>query len=147
MATKNISHVGPGAIVGSIAVGSHAHSEGVVNVGTPAVPPSQEEHKKAIKQAQSALLEDQESLSNLVYEGLHQFLRIARDIQVEQKSLAEAQRKMKDTLDDIWAQQAAKGLKPELLPTTLEIAKVLLSNPLMAEVAKSLFANQQTTSG
>ncbi len=52
--------------------------------------------------------------------------------------MAEVQAKMKETLDDVWAQQAAKGMKPGLLPKSLEIAGAIATNPVMFEVAKKL---------
>lgn len=73
-----------------------------------------------------------------MFEALNQFLRLARDIQVEQKSLADVQAKMKETLDEVWAEQAVKGVKPQLLPKTLQVAGAIATNPVMVEVAKKL---------
>lgn len=138
MTTKNVSNVGSGSVVGSIAVGQNARAEGTVSYGATTAPVTQEQHRAAIKTAQTALIEDQDRLDSLLYEGLHQFLRIAREIQVEQKALADVQSKMKETLDDVWAQQAAKGMKPQVLPRTLELAQALIANPAMVEVVKAL---------
>lgn len=103
----------------------------------------QEEHRASIKEAQTALVRDQDALDQLderLYEALGQFLRLAREIQVEQQSLSASQAKMKDTLDEVWAQHAARGLRTQTIPNTLEFAKTLLKNPVMAEVLKSLLA-------
>ena len=43
------------------------------------------------------------------YEALGQFLRLAREFQVEQQTLREVQAKMKETMDDVWTQHAAAG--------------------------------------
>jgi predicted HicB family RNase H-like nuclease len=134
---KYASHV-TGSNVGAIAVGDQARAEGTVNVSTSI---TQAEHTAHIKAAQRALVNDQDALDRIdarLYEALGQFLRMAREIQVEQKSVAELQAKMKDTLDEVWAEQAARGLRPKVLSKTLEVAKALAENPLMAEVAKKL---------
>lgn len=133
--TTNISN----SNVGAAAIGTGAQATGSVTTTTQA--PTQEQHRKAVTEAQGALVRDQDALDRLdsrMFEALNQFLRLARDIQVEQKSLAEVQAKMKDTLDEVWAEQAAKGMKPQLLPKTLEVAGAIVSNPVMIEVGKKL---------
>ncbi|WP_437673238.1 hypothetical protein [Sorangium sp. So ce131] len=132
--TTNISH----SNVGAAAIGAGAVATGSVAA---AAPPTQEQHRKAVAEAQGALVRDQDALDALdtrMFEALNQFLRLARDIQVEQKSLADVQAKMKETLDEVWAEQAAKGMKPQLLPKTLEVVGAIASNPVMIEVTKKL---------
>lgn len=129
-----------GSNVGAFAAGERATATGHVTIGGSG-PITQEQHKAAITQAQNALNADQdvlERLDNRVYEALGQFLRMARKIQVEQKSLGEVQAKMKETLDEVWAQQVAKGMKVQVLPEGLKIVGALASNPVTAEVAKKL---------
>lgn len=124
--------------IGAIGVGDNAQVTGTVNLGGP---PNQEEHRAWIGKARDALNKDEDTLDQIhpgLYEVLSQFLRMTREIQVEQKSMAELQAKMKETLDQVWAQQEAKGLRPQILPKTLEIAKALAENPLMVEAAKKL---------
>jgi hypothetical protein len=131
--TSNVT----GSNVGALAVGDHAHAQGTVNVDRV----SQVEHVDRVKAAQRALVNDQDALDQIdtrLYEALGQFLRLAREIQVEQKSIAEVQAKMKDTLDEVWGEQAAKGLRPRTLPKTLEVAKAMTENPVMVEVVKKL---------
>jgi len=102
---------------------------------------TQEQHRRSIADAQAAAIRDQDALDKLdsrMFEALNQFLRLARDIQVGQKSIVEIQTKMKDTLDEVWAQQVAKGMKPQLLPKTLEVAGAIASSPIMVAVAKKL---------
>ena len=134
--TTNIT----GSTVGAFAQGHGAVATGHVTIGaTESL--TQEQHKTAISAAQTALVHDQDALEQIddrLYEALGQFLTLARKIQVEQQSLVEVQRLMKATLDDVWAQQEAKGMKPKLLPKTLEVAESLLKSPAMAEVAKKL---------
>ncbi|WP_441292047.1 hypothetical protein ACSRUE_17930 [Sorangium sp. KYC3313] len=136
--TTNIS----GSTIGAFSQGDHAVVTGHVTGGA-AIPFTQQQHKAAIKDAQAALVHDQDALERIderLYEALNQFLTMARKIQVEQQSLADVQAKMKETLDDVWAQQAAKGLRPQVLPKTLEVAESLLKHPAMAEVVKHLLA-------
>jgi hypothetical protein len=124
--------------VGAVAVGDHAHAKGTTML-TGAL--TQDHHVEQIKSAQQALVNDQEVLDRIdshLYEALGQFLRLAREFQVEQKSMADVQAKMKETLDNVWCNQAAKGLRPQVLPRTLEVAEALVKNPAMAEVAKKL---------
>ena len=45
---------------------------------------------------------------------------------------------MKATLDEVWAQQEAKGMKSKLLPKGLEVVEVLAKSPITAEIAKKL---------
>jgi hypothetical protein len=126
--------------VGSVATGDHATSIGNVN-SNDAVPITQEQHKASISQGQVALVRDQDALERIddrLYEALGQFLTSARKTQIDLQSMAEVQAKMKETLDEIWAQQEAKGMKPHLLPKTLEVAEWILKSPAMAEVAKKL---------
>jgi hypothetical protein len=134
--TTNIT----GSTVGAFAQGNHAVATGTVTVGA-AGSVTQEQHKAAMANAQTALVRDQDALERIddrLYEALGQFLALARKIQVEQQGLAEVQEKMKTTLDEIWAQQAAKGMKPQMLPKTLEVVKALMDNPVMGEVTKKL---------
>ncbi|MGA2451868.1 MAG: hypothetical protein ABTD50_24730, partial [Polyangiaceae bacterium] len=56
MGDKYTSNV-TGSTVGAVAVGDHAVSTGHVTIGTPG-PVTQEQHKAAISQAQSALVQD-----------------------------------------------------------------------------------------
>jgi hypothetical protein len=63
---------------------------------------------------------------------------MARKIQVDQQSMAQVQAKMKETLDEVWAQQAAKGLRPQALPEGLKVIEVLAKSPITAEIAKKL---------
>jgi len=131
--TTNIT----GSTIGAVAVGDHATVTGTVHVGaTRSV--TQTRHEEHIKKAKKALIEDEDRLDKLLYEVLWQFLILARKIQVEQQSLAETQAKMKATLDEVWAAQVAKGMRPEVLPKTLEVVKALMENPVMGEVVKGL---------
>jgi hypothetical protein len=126
--------------VGAFAQGDGAVATGHVTIGAPG-PLTQEQHKTAISAAQTALVHDQDALERIddrLYEALGQFLTLARKIQVEQQSLVEVQAQMKATLDEVWAQQEAKGMKPKLLPKGLEVVEVLAKSPITAEIAKKL---------
>lgn len=128
-----------GSTVGAIAVGTNAHANGTVSHNDSAL--TQDGHRAALKEAQAALVHDQDALDQidaLLYDALGQFLRLAREIQVEQRTLGEVQAKMKETIDEVWALHAANGLKVQTLPKTLEFAETLMKNPAMAEVLKNL---------
>lgn len=134
--TTNIT----GSTVGAFAQGDNATATGTLHVGASGSV-TQEQHKAALANAQTALIRDQDALERIddrLYEAFTQFLTLARKIQVEQQDLAETQAKMKETLDEVWAAQAAKGMKPQLLPKSLEVVKVLVGNPVMGEVTKKL---------
>ncbi len=134
--TTNIT----GSTIGAFAQGDGAVATGHVVVGA-AGTRTQEQHKTAISQAQTALVHDQDALERIddrLYEALGQFLTLARKIQVEQQSLAEVQAKMKETLDDVWAQQEAKGMKLKLLPEGLGVVEALAKSPITAEIARRL---------
>ena len=133
--TYNVSVSGP--TVGAFAVGDHAVATGHVTVGAPDAV-TQEQHKAAIKEAQKALVDDEDQCGPLVHDALGQFLRVAREVQVEQQSIANVQAKMKETLDEVWAQQAAKGLRPLALPEGLKVIGELAKIPVMSEVVKAL---------
>jgi hypothetical protein len=129
-----------GSTIGAVGIGNQAHTTGTVTIGSPGLM-SQDQHRTAIKEAQAALVHDQDALDQLdgrLYEALGQFLRLAREIQVEQKSVVDVQLKMKDVLDEVWAQQEVKGFRPQVLPKTLEVAEALVKNPAMAAVVKKL---------
>ena len=119
--------------IGAQAIGDH--SAATAQLG-PAATPTQAAHVASVKAAQKALVDDEDTLEPLLHEVLGQFLRVAREIQIGQNSLAELQRAMKDTLEDIWAQKAAAELGP--LPQGVKVLAELAKSPLMGEVVKKL---------
>lgn len=124
--------------VGASAVGPGASAQGNVTLNAELV--SQVEYDEHIRSVQKALVDDQDRLEELsagLYEALGQFLRMARQIQVDQETIARVQAQMKETLDEVWAEQVAGKLKGKAIPATLEFAKTLLGSPVTAEVAKS----------
>jgi internalin A len=100
--------------------------------------PTQQEHEQQVDETQIALIQSRRELDAATWEVLNQFLRIARQIQVDQQDLKTTQAKMKDALDDAWAQQQASKLRSPTLPEGLAIAKAIAGNPVMQEVAKKL---------
>jgi hypothetical protein len=139
MGSKIINHIS-GANIGAFGQGDGAVVTGNLSITTTNVL-TQEKHKEAITKAQNALNADQDVLERIderLYEALGQFLRLARQIQVEQASMAEIQAKMKATLDDVWAEHTAKGMKPSTLPQALGVIKELTAHPAMVEVVKRL---------
>ncbi|XXY48541.1 hypothetical protein WME91_51915 [Sorangium sp. So ce269] len=135
---KNTSNIS-GSTVGAVSTGDYSQATGSVTINrTESL--TQEEHRAAINEARKALIDDEDQLEPLIHEALGQFLRMAREIQVEQKTLAEVQAKMKETLDEVWAEFMAKGMKPQLLPGGLKVLEVLAASPAAAEVLKSLLS-------
>jgi hypothetical protein len=104
---------------------------------------TQEQLRTAAREAQIALVDDQDTLAQIdarLYEALHQFLRVAREIQVEQMSLAEVQAKMAKTLDEARVHQGAPGWKSGALPETLKVTEALAKSPIFAEIARQLIS-------
>jgi|CZKU01.1.fsa_nt_gi hypothetical protein len=127
--------------VGAVVSGPGAKSVVTGSVHELPIRAHQAEHREVLAAAQGALLRDQDVLDKVdpaIFDALNQFLRMAREIQVENKEIADVQSKMKATLDDVWTQHAAKGMKSTLIPNTLEVVKALAASPAMAEVAKKL---------
>src|SRR5687767_5277505 len=78
--------------------------------------------------AQSALDKEAKKLDEihgLAYEGLSNLLLEIRKIRADQITHAELQKRAHDTLDDLWAKQVVKGMKPVSLDATLETIKAL----------------------
>jgi hypothetical protein len=137
MSDPKFSITNTNSTIGAQAVGDHATATGSVTIGAQGAP-TQAQHLENIKSAKKALVDDEEQLGPLLHEALGQFLRMAREIQVDQKSLAETQAKMKETLDDVWAQEAAKGLRSQVLPQGMKIVGELAKSPVMGVVVKAL---------
>jgi hypothetical protein len=121
-----------GSTVGAMAIGDRATASGTVTLQQGSL--TQEQHRASIKDAQKALLDDEDQLDALVYETLGHFLRLAREIQVEQRALVEVHAAMTAALEQVWAQQ----MKPHALPQTLEVIKALAKHPAAGEVVKKL---------
>lgn len=138
MGTKHTANV-TGSTIGALSIGDNAQAHGSVNISQGSL--TQEQHRQIISGAQAALVRDQDALERIderLYEALTQFLTIVRKLQVDQQSMAELQAKMKATLDEIWAEQAAKGMKPQAIPKTLEVIGELAKHPATTAVVKHL---------
>jgi G3E family GTPase len=101
----------------------------------------QDEYKKQIAEAQTALISDQDSLDELdaeVHDALGQFLRIARQIEITHSSLAEAQERVKALLDAVWIEKTGDKLARGSLPANLSVVKAMLSSPVLAAAIKLL---------
>jgi hypothetical protein len=127
------------SVVGANAVGAGPSAEGnSVSGNSNAV--TQERHRELVGEAQAALVQDQDKLDEIdsrLFDALNQFLRIARTIQVEQSELADVQRRMKETLDEVWVKLAADDLRPRL-PEATKVAEVLMKVPAVAQALKAL---------
>jgi len=123
----------------SVAVQAHdlnaSHNDGPIVL-------RQVEFDAGIKSAQKALVEDQDRLDAIdrnVFEALNQFLRMARQIQVEHQELVQVQSRIKETVDEVWANSMVDKLKPNGLPRELEVVKAIVSNPVAAAALKAAF--------
>jgi hypothetical protein len=129
-----------GSTLGALAVGDGSTA---TNPSGSSSSVTQEQLRSAIRQAQIALVDDQDTLAQMdarQYEVLHQFLRLAREIQVEQKSLAEVQAKLKETLDEVRAHQFSGEVRPRALPETLKVIEALLKSPATAALVPHVLA-------
>lgn len=127
--------------IGAQAIGKNAHAVGSVTLGGPLDTITREQHLVLVQQIQVALITSQRQLDAIddrLFDALNQFLRLARSVEVERKRMSEIQDKMMDILDEVTAKHFAEGLRPNLVPKTLEVAKSLLKTPAMAEVARKL---------
>lgn len=139
MGSKHVVTVSRSTI-GAFAVGDQAHATGSVQVAMGDTM-TQSQHRAAIQDAQMALVKDQDRLGEihaLLFDALHQFLRLAREIHVEQQALKDLVAKMKATQDEVWAQYEAKGLQGVRLPETLNLIAEIVKHPAMTEVVKQL---------
>ncbi len=138
MKSGNHVHI-HGGTVGAVGVGDGASVVGNVSTGAQRWPADQEEHRRNIRDAQTALLRDQDAMDGRIFDALNQFLRMVREIRIEQKSQAEVLALIKGTQDEVWAELAARGLKSPVLPNTLEVLGALAKNPVMAQIVKNIF--------
>lgn len=120
--------------IGGIGAGEHPRVQGTVNQSS-VTPLTQEQHRAVLKEGQKALIEDEDRLDARVHETLGLFLRRAREVQVEQRPLAEVQAEIGAVLDEVWT---AKALQVQLLPKESEVAGVIAKHPAMIEVTRKL---------
>lgn len=102
---------------------------------------TQERFRQDLDAAMQALVRDQDALEQIdsrLYEALNQFLRTARKLEIDVDSLGDVQRKMKETLDEVWSAHSVDGLRSKALPATLEVVKALASSPFLSAVVAGL---------
>ncbi|HWW83919.1 MAG TPA: hypothetical protein VNZ26_09980, partial [Vicinamibacterales bacterium] len=134
---KNVTHVSS-SVVGSIATGDKARAHGWVSKQGPL---NQDEYLHIIKDAQMALVHDQETLDRIdgsLYEGLNQMLRLLRNVQIEQADLTRQLATMKGTVDDIWASKTAESLRGHLLPHGLAVLEALATHVVTGVIVEQL---------
>jgi len=127
--TNTPTNVGSQAIgEGAIATGGVAVSGGV-RVGT--------DYEKCIRDARKALVDDEDRLEGLsqgLSDALVQFLRLAREIQIDQRAILDGQNRIQASVDDLWEKQVAQRHKGITLPAVVEVAKA--SAPVLSELMK-----------
>jgi hypothetical protein len=127
--------------------GAGAFGAGSTATGQMTISPStlitKEMLKEAIGELQTGLVKVQDRLEEMdarVYDFLSQLLVNVRRLQFEQAEIATIQARVKDTMDEAWAKDAAKAMKPQLLPRVIEGVKLLkvAQNPIAQELVKGL---------
>jgi small GTP-binding protein len=129
-----------GSNVATLVSGGHANAVGKLSVEQNGGA-NQSMLRAELAMVQKALIDSQDQLDELrsgLFEALGQFLRIARDIQVDNQQAKVIGEQLKNVFDDVAAQHFAEQLKPGVLPRTLEVSKALLSSPVLAALAKTL---------
>jgi len=121
----------------AVAQGEHANATASATIRSREAL-TQEEYEQEIDETHGVLMSERRQLDADVWKVLDEFLRVARELNVGQLSLAEQQSKVTDALDDIWVAQKMKELKSNPLSDGLKVAQKLLGNPVMQEVAKKL---------
>ena len=122
---------------GAIAIGHESTAIGVVNNNyySSAATLTQEQHKATIKEAEKALLDDEDHLASPAVEALRQFLRVVREIQVDRRSLDEVRAEMMAHFAEVWT---AKSPPNRALFSGLEAIGALRKHPAADEVVKNL---------
>lgn len=119
--------------VGALAVGHGASATNVTLTW-----PTQADHQQQMKDAQHALIEGQDELQATVVEALGQFLRVARQTQVENQRIADVQTRLQSEFEDILVRQFGIDVKPGLLRAGSPLANALLASPVVAEIIKAI---------
>lgn len=138
MANKHVSTV-VASTVGAIAIGDHAQSHGTAAVYDG--PLTQERHRSILANAQMALVRDQDVLERIderLYQAMGDLLLRLRKIEIGLQSQAELQLQMKQTVEDVWAEHVAKGMKSRALPQGLAVISAIAKHPATGEVVKKL---------
>jgi hypothetical protein len=125
-----------GGSYGAIAIGQDATAIGTIShhYGR-AQTLTQEQHKAAIREAEKALLDDEDRLASPVFEALRQFLRVAREIQVERRSVDDIRVEMTTRFTELWT---TMGLPTRGFSSGLEVLGALSKHPAAGEVVKKL---------
>lgn len=135
-------HIGPSIVntitnstVGAFAVGGST-ARGAVH--TESMTFNQAQHEAMMKKAKAAMVEEESQLDPATNEALWKLLHLASKTKITVDQLAEQQRKLKESVDELWATTVVEGMKPQALSAALEVVKQLLANPLTATAVNGL---------
>lgn len=135
----NITH----SSIGVAAIGPGSSADGHINVGLP-TQINREMLKEAVTDLQEALLKVQDQLETIddrLYGFLSDILVNLRKLQLEQVEMAAVQSMVKECVDDMWAKEAVKEFKPQLLPKITQGMKVvgdIAKNPIAQQLVRSI---------
>lgn len=122
--TSNITNSNVGANAVGIANTARGSAQGE---GAP-IPP--QEFLAHLTKLQQLLAEEQDRMSDNLYEGMNTFLRLLRKVEIGQATLDAQVAKVKETVDHLAARDFAKELRE--LPQGLQTVKAMLDHPLTA---------------
>ena len=137
MGQKNHVNIS-GGVVGAVGVGNNVSVTGSVVTGPRAGSEKQEEYVQRIEDAVQALVKARGELEQGSHDAIQESLRILRDARADQVLQGQAVVQVKETLDDMWAQLAAKGVRTQWPAKMLELLQAIAKVPGLAEVAKKL---------
>lgn len=126
-----------GSNVGAVAQGNHTSANGTASSQPGSL--TQDQHRAALKETQKALLDDEERLDTSAQQALEKFLRVAREIRVEDRALGDVQAAMRSVLDEVWVQQ--------VLSDDLAVIAALKKHPAAGEVVKKLLNGASDSAG
>jgi hypothetical protein len=125
-----------GSKVGAVAIGRQASATGSA---TSSAGFTEAEYRADVTKIQKALLEDQDRLTEGLYEGFGQLLRLVRQIQFQQESAARGHEQIRVQVEDLWLEHVGKHLAGDrLLPKSLEVIKALADSPIFGPLVKRL---------
>jgi len=137
---NRITNTVTNSTIGANAVGHDVSAKGSVKTAGASVP-NQAAYLAELKEVQRALLEQEDLLDQIdprLYEALNQFLRTAKNIQVELQDLRGSQDKILEAFERAWTGQVPAEAKSGLASGGFQFVKELLKSPLTAEVARRL---------
>jgi hypothetical protein len=101
----------------------------------------QQEHASILLEIQSDLVQLQAQLDELgdgVFDALWQSLRQVAKLRIDEQPSEQLVRQTKSTIEDLWARQVAKDLRPRSLDKVPGVLEALSKHPLVKVVVEQL---------